>query len=369
MQGRAATTGDPGVFSEDHHELSKELLDWYDSNRRTLPWRRTSDPYRIWVSEVMLTQTRVEAVIPYYLRFLERFPTLRALADASLDDVLRVWEGLGYYARARNLHSAARRLRDQRRGELPDVWEDWIRLPGVGPYIAGAVLSIAYGQAHPAVDGNARRVLTRLFCIREDTTRSPVRRYLSELARGLIPPGRPGAFNQALMELGALICAPRLPRCSACPVERFCCAQAEGVQSTLPLRRPRKPTPHYEEVAGVVLRTDRLLIAQRAHQGLLGGLWEFPGGRARSGEEPIDALVRILVQEWDLRVDLVSHLTTIEHAYTHFSITLHAHSCRHTSGCVPSNLDGSHAWVSTDQLTSYPFSVAQRKIARLVPAS
>ena len=317
----------------------------------------------------MLTQTRAEAVIPYYHRFLERFPTLSALADASLDDVLMVWEGLGYYARARNLHSAARRLRDQRHGELPDVWEDWIRLPGVGPYIAGAVLSIAFGQPHPAVDGNVRRVLARLFCIREDTTRTPVRRYLSELASGLIPPGRPGAFNQALMELGALVCAPRLPRCNACPIERYCCAQAEGVQSTLPLRRARRPTPHYEEVAGVVSRTDRLLIAQRAHQGLLGGLWEFPGGRARSGEKPVDALVRILAQEWHLQVDLVNQMITLEHAYTHFSITLRAYRCHHLSGSIPSDRATSHAWVSPDQLTGYPFSVAQRKIARLVPVT
>ena len=348
------------------HELTNALLRWYASDYRDLPWRQTRDPYRIWVSEVMLSQTRAETVIPYYYRFLERFPTLHALAEASLDEVLRVWEGLGYYARARNLHAAARWVRDERGGMLPDSWDTWLSLPGVGAYIAGAILSIAYGQPYPAVDGNARRVLVRVFAIQKDTASSATRRDLVKRARRLIPPDHPGEFSQALMELGAVLCKPRAPRCSICPVEHLCCARAQGMQEMLPLVRPRRSTPHHIEVAGVVTRDHNILITQRAPHGLLGGLWEFPGGRAGEGEEPETALLRLLAEHWELQVCAETHLAAIEHAYTHFSITLHAFRCHHLSGHVSPSREESCRWILPDQLSSYAFSVAQRKIARMV---
>jgi A/G-specific adenine glycosylase len=341
-------------------EIAERLLAWFARSARDLPWRRGRSPYRVWVSEVMLQQTQVDTVIPYYERFLERFPTVEALADAPLEEVLRVWEGLGYYARARRLHQAARQLVASNGGRLPRRFDQLEALPGVGTYTAGAVASFAFGEAVPAVDGNGRRVLSRLFGVREDVTRSSTKRQLRDLAVGLLPSGQAGAFNEALIELGATVCTPRSPLCHRCPVSDYCWAYAEGEQENLPVRRPRRKTPHYDVAAAVTVRDDgAVLVAQRNVEDMLGGLWEFPGGKCEEGESLSDCLVREMEEELDVIVEVGAPLTLVEHGYTHFRITLHAFWCR-VCDRMPRCVDcAAIRWIQPEAM-----SVADRKVVR-----
>lgn len=345
--------------------FAEQLLAWFARRARDLPWRRERTPYRVWVAEVMLQQTRVETVVPYYERFLARFPTVQALADAPLEEVLKVWEGLGYYARARHLHASARQVVTAHDGQLPDTFEGLLALRGVGRYIAGAVASIAFGRNVPAVDGNVRRVLCRVFEIREDVTRSAVQRRLETLATSLLPVGQAGAFNEALMELGATVCTPRSARCDRCPLDDLCQACAKGEPEALPARRPRKRIPHYDVAAAVTIRDDgRVLVAQRNADDMLGGLWEFPGGKREDGETLPECLAREMREELDVEVEVGELLIVVRHAYTHFRITLHAFRCRLVTG-EPRCLDcAAFRWVAPDELDALPMSVADRKVAR-----
>ena len=257
--------------------VRQRLLAAYDAGKRDLPWRRKTDPYCIWVSEVMLQQTRVETVIPYYERWVERFPDLEALADADEDEVLLAWQGLGYYSRARRLHEGARVVRERYQGTLPPNSEGLRELPGIGPYTAGAVASIAYGEVVPAVDGNVKRVLSRLYDLP-----NPSPKELQKLAGSLVDPSRPGDFNQALMELGALICTPRSPECHTCPLATECLALDQGTVEVRPSRKPKRPVPEMEVAVLVLAARDEdealhLLLRKRPSTGLLAGMWEFPG--------------------------------------------------------------------------------------------
>jgi A/G-specific adenine glycosylase len=348
-----------------HAVFAERLLAWFACHARDLPWRRERTPYRVWVAEVMLQQTRVETVAPYYERFVAHFPTVQALANAPLEEVLKMWEGLGYYARARNLHAAALQVVTTRDGQLPDTFEGLLTLPGVGRYIAGAVASIAFGQDTVAVDGNARRVLCRVFGIREDVTRSATQRKLEALAAGLLSPERAGAFNEALMELGATVCTSRSPRCDRCPLCELCLAHAEGEPEALPVRRPRRRIPHYDVAAAVTTREDgRVLVAQRRPDDMLGGLWEFPGGKREDGEMLAACLVREMREELDVEVKVGELLTIVRHAYTHFRITLHAFHCQLMAG-EPRCLDcATFRWVTLPELDGLPMSVADRKVAQ-----
>jgi A/G-specific adenine glycosylase len=353
--------------------LAGRLLAWFARSARDLPWRYERTPYRVWVAEVMLQQTQVETVVPYYGRFLARFPTVRVLAQAPLEEVLKVWEGLGYYARARNLHAAARQVVTGRNGQLPDTFEGLLALPGVGRYIAGAVASIAFGRDVVAVDGNVRRVLSRVFAIREDVTRAAAQRRLETLATGLLPQGQAGAFNEALMELGATVCTPRGPCCDRCPLRDMCRAYARGEQEALPVRCPRKRVPHYDVAAAVTIRADgRVLVAQRHASDMLGGLWEFPGGKREPGETLSQCLAREMREELGVAIQVLdgsSPLVVIEHAYTHFRITLHAFRCRLVAG-NPRCLDcAAFRWVDVAELEMLPMSVVDRKVAQtLLPS-
>lgn len=266
--------------------FSKELLVWYDRSKRDLPWRRHRDPYYIWVSEIMLQQTRVDTVIPYFQRFIERFPSITDLAEAPEEDVLKLWEGLGYYSRARNLQAAARQVVELHGGVVPNDKEAVSALKGVGPYTTGAILSIAYNQPQPAVDGNVMRVLSRYFLIEEDIMKAKTRSIMEELAAELIPDGRASDFNQALMELGALVCTPKSPCCLTCPVMEYCAARLEGVVDELPVKSKAKPPrPEYRFVAlveGSGRNEGRVLIRRRADTGLLARMWELPHTLAQS---------------------------------------------------------------------------------------
>jgi A/G-specific adenine glycosylase len=268
-------------------DIARRLLAHYRRGRRDLPWRRTRDPYAIWVSEVMLQQTRVETVIPYFERWMVRFPTVRALADAPLDDVLSCWAGLGYYARARSLHRAAREVVDRLHGVVPDDAEGLRALPGVGRYTAGAIASIAFGRREPVVDGNVARVYARLFGIEDDVKSVATLRRLWDLAARIVPARAPGDFNQALMELGATICTPRSPACASCPLAATCVARRDGRQDELPLVARKKAAKRVGIDAALVVRGGRWLLARRAAEGLFGGLWELPELGALAGAVPL----------------------------------------------------------------------------------
>ena len=263
--------------------ITANLLSWYEENRRDLPWRRTGDPYAIWVAEVMLQQTQVTTVIPYYERFLRRFPTVQALARANLDDVLALWQGLGYYARARNLHEAARIVVQKHGGELPQECEALRDLPGIGAYTSAALASIAFGQDVPAIDANVVRVLCRLFDYAGDPRKAAGKRALRRHAEALLPQGWAGDYNQAMMELGATLCT-KAPTCEACPLRCFCEAYAKGLQAVRPVSRRRQEVPHRRFVSAFIEVGGRLLIVRRVPEGLLGGLWELPGGLVQEGE-------------------------------------------------------------------------------------
>lgn len=337
---------------------------WYRAHARELPWRRTRDPYAVWISEAMLQQTRVAAVVPYYQRWMALFPTVGALAEADETAVLRAWEGLGYYARARNLHRAAREVAARFGGRVPDRLEDFRALPGVGPYTAAAVLSLAFGRDLAVVDGNVRRVLARLTALPTDPQRSPQAAALEALAHALLPDGAAALHNQAMMELGATTCSPRSPACPGCPLRGPCRAAAAGSPERYPVRTPRKAVPHYRVCLGLVFREGRIFIDRRPSHGLLGGLWEFPGGKVEEGESPEEALHRELREEFGLRVEPQGTLPPVRHAYTHFRVTLHPHLCRFvgmdTRGCAEAGREW--LWVDPADLLRYPMPRANRKV-------
>jgi len=360
-----------GSGGEREAAITRALLAHYDATARALPWRGVDDPYAVWVSEVMLQQTRVEAVVPYYERWLETFPTVEALAEARLDEVLKAWEGLGYYRRARNLHAAARLVRERHGGRLPDDPADLRALPGVGIYTAGAVASIAFGVAAPAVDGNVRRVLSRLHDLED-----PSPAELRDRAAELVPADRPGDFNQALMELGATICTPRAPDCEACPLAGHCEARARGVQEQRPRLGHRASIPERRFATAVVADPDgRLLLVRRPPDGLLGGLWEFPSAELEEGSSPHDvapdAVRRTVHPPPAPSTDagagdgvrlrsLELELEDVRHTFSHFRAVY-----RPVGYAVAGGLDtaGDALWADPSRLEELALPVAQQRIA------
>ncbi|MGI0148124.1 MAG: A/G-specific adenine glycosylase [Thermoplasmata archaeon] len=293
------------------------MLAWYDRSRRDLPWRRTRDPYRILVAEFLLQRTRIASGTPYYERFIARFPTVGDLAAASLDDVLSMWEGLGFYGRARNLHAAARTIVERHGSEVPRSYEALMALPGIGPYTAGAVASIAFGIAVPAVDGNVLRVMARLWRIRDDVTAAPVRRRITKLAARLVPSDAPGAFNQAVMELGATICTPTSPACDRCPLASLCLARLAGEEREIPVARERKP-PRVVPVAFALIESKgRVLLVRRDAGELLGGLWALPGGEMPSKGSERRSLPARVREQTGFEVDVGSRWSPVERTFSH----------------------------------------------------
>lgn len=352
-------------------QVSNLLLSWWDHDHADWPWRRTKDPYAIWISEIMLQQTQITTVIPYYERWLERFPTVEVLASAPLDDVLKLWEGLGYYSRARNLHNAAQTVMNEWNGRMPTNATDLMTLKGIGRYTAGAIASIAYDESVSVLDGNVIRVLTRLFNLEEDVTTTSTKKQLWQLADELVPAKRAGDYNQALMELGQSICVPKAPKCLLCPLTNICIGRQQGTQLERPVKPPRKKTPHYDVVAGIIWQTDvppqdggKFLIAKRPLDGLLGGLWEFPGGKQEKDETLPQALKREILEELDVIIEVKTFLTAVNHAYTHFRITLHAFHAQFQAGKVKHLGVADHAWVTIGDLEQYAFAVTDRKIIK-----
>jgi A/G-specific adenine glycosylase len=347
--------------------FQSDLLVWYDQHAADLPWRNSQDAYRVWLSEIMLQQTQVETVKPYYVRFLEAFPTVHALADAPLAEVLKLWEGLGYYSRARNLHKAAEIVSHELGGQFPQTANDLLNLPGIGRYTAGAIASIAFGEAVPVLDGNVIRVFARLTDLPDDVTLLPTKDKLWKLAEDWLDQQRPGDYNQALMELGRVICKPRNPLCADCPVSKRCKALANGTQLQRPVKKQKSATPHYDVTAGIIWNeVGQLLITQRPLDGLLGGLWEFPGGKQENSETLTECLRRELREELGIEVDIGELFVVVKHAFTHFKITLHAFSCRHTSGHPQAIGVQDWVWVMPSQLNNYSFGKADREVIRAV---
>jgi A/G-specific adenine glycosylase len=344
--------------------VSSRLLEWYERSARSMPWRGHPDPYAVWVSEIMLQQTRVETVIPYFERWMARFPRLSDLAAAEEQDVLKLWEGLGYYSRARNLHRAARWVVEQYGGRLPASRDELAKLPGVGGYTAGAVASIAFGLDEAALDGNIRRVLARVFDV-EIPARSPAgERRLWELSRENLPPGRAGDYNQALMDLGATICLPQNPTCLLCPLADICQARAAGTQQERPILPVKAAVPHYIVTAAVIRSDDRVLIARRPRDGLLGGMWEFPGGKQQAGETLPECLQREIREELDAVVTVGEKIGVYRHAYTHFKVTLHAYFSAMSVGEARPLHAEEIRWVRLDELSSFPMGKIDRMISR-----
>lgn len=346
-------------------QFHTNLFHWYKRSHRKLPWRDIENPYFIWVSEVMLQQTQVETVKPYYERFIRKFPTVEALAKADLQQVLKVWEGLGYYSRARNLHRAAR-MAAQFGGDVPQEYEQFRKLPGVGAYIAAAVQSIAFHQPCAVVDGNVKRVLARLFAIEAAVNEAKSDKRFERKASEILDKKNAGVFNQAMMELGALICRPQNPSCSICPVTQYCVAFQTNSTDRYPLRNKRKPVPKYHIAVGVVEKEGRILITKRKEDGLLGGLWEFPGGKIRRDETAEQACLREIKEEVNLDIEVRQHLTRVKHAYTHFKIVMEVFLCSYISGRVRLNGAVDHRWIKPEEIEKFPFPGANHKFIPLL---
>ena len=343
--------------------LAENLLDWYQDHARSLPWRDNPDPYNVWIAEIMLQQTRVETVLPYYDRWMTQFPALDSLAQATQQEVLSAWEGLGYYSRARNLHRAAQIVMDELDGKFPQDVKSLRRLPGIGRYTAGAIASIAFGLDEPALDGNIRRVFSRVFDVRHLARSKESEAQLWQLAASHLPAGRAGEYNQALMDLGSLICTPREPDCPTCPLNKHCQAYFLGVQAERPLRPERKSLPHHIVGSAIIERAGQVLIAQRPQDGLLGGLWEFPGGKIEPGEDIAAGLKREICEELGVEIEIGAEYGVYKHAYTHFRVTLHAFLCQ-LNGHQPQNLyHTSLAWTEIPSLVDYPMGKIDRQIS------
>ncbi len=342
--------------------IAKDLLTWYAARRRSLPWRDNPEPYAVWVAEIMAQQTRLETMLPYWERWMQRFPDIATLAAARQRDVLKAWEGLGYYSRARNLHTAAQRLVADFDGRLPRDVAALRSLPGIGPYTAGAIASVAFGLDEAIVDGNIIRVLSRIFSVEEVVGTSAATQRFWTLAREHLPHGRAADYNQALMDLGASLCSPRNPDCAACPVAEHCEAYVLGIQDQRPVRAAKSALPLRYYAAAVLHDGDAVLLLQRPESGLLAGLWEFPAvqvASARAGK----ADLRRHLQALGLGADLGAIGQRLEHTYSHFQACLRTYSATLAGRRVDPKTERLHAWAPIAELDDYPMGKLDRQIA------
>ena len=343
----------------------KALLSWFDRYKRDLPWRRNRSPYATWISEIMLQQTRVDTVKPYFERWMERFPNVQTLAEADEQDVLKLWEGLGYYSRARSLHKAAKLIAECYGGQLPDDPFVLRKLPGIGDYTAGAIASIGFGIPAPALDGNIRRILARYYDIADPVRTPQTEKLLWRLAEENLDRERPGDWNEALMDLGSAICLPEDPKCLLCPIAAECRARQNGTAAERPVTIKAEPIPHYIVTAAVIPDEsgEKFLLTKRPSKGLLGGLWEYPGGKQEPGESLEECIRREICEELGVAIRVIEPFGIYKHAYTHFKVTLHAFICEITEG-EPQPLAASELGrFSREELGDLPMGKIDRQIS------
>lgn len=363
-----ATVSDRGKFR-------RALLSWFKKNRRQLPWQdgvghltQKTRVYRVFISEIMLQQTRVDQALPYYQRWIKSVPSFEALAKAPMQKLLKLWEGLGYYARVRHLKKAARIIVHEHGGEIPPDYAKIRALPGVGDYTAAALASFVHHQPYLAIDGNNFRVLSRVLAMPLSFSKQSDRKKLSEAGFKFLDPKRPGEFNRALMRLGAIICLPKNPKCKICPVHSFCKAYRDGSVRRFPASRRKLKRPHFQIAAGIIWKERKILIAQRKPEGLLGGLWEFPGGKRKPKESLAEACRREILEETGVAVRVGALAQKIRHGYSHFSITLSVFHCFYEKG-IPRALGCQKIkWVRPKELVKYPFPKANQKVVPLLTA-
>ena len=346
--------------------FQRALLVWFRQVARDLPWRRTRDPYAILVSEMMLQQTRGEQVLPYYERFLEALPTIEALAAASEDKVLKLWDGLGHNARARNLHKAAKIIVQDLAGRFPRTAAKWEELPGIGSHSAVFIASIASNERVPLMDANAKRVFARLFNIMDCVDDPATEEALLNIAETLIPVRSPGDFNQAILELGAWMCMPAETRCDGCPMRRHCACYAAGTQKECPVTRPTPETIQAECVVGVIMKDDTYLLGQRQPTGLLPGLWEFPSAGIERGESHEEAFARVAKGDLGINIRVGELLATVNHSYSSTEMTLHVYRCRYVSGTPKPKTHAEVRWVSRGELSSFVLPKSNQKFLRFL---
>lgn len=342
---------------QDSKKIAPALIRWFEQNARVLPWRKTRDPYKIWISEMMLQQTTVNTVIDYYERWIRQYPTVEDVAKAPLQQILKSWQGLGYYQRARNLHRSSQIIVAEHEGKIPEKLESLRRLPGFGPYTAGAVLSIAYDQRQPIIDANIRRVVMRVLALSGKADNSQDQR-IGVFLEEILPQKNIRIVNQALMEIGALVCRSREPLCAQCPVAKFCVARSRGIQETIPETVKRQFT-NVEVAVGILQDKGKFFIQQRPASGLWADMWEFPGGKLEKGEAPAAALHREIHEELSISLSEVKPLLIVRHFYTQYKVKLHAFLCRSTAR---PRVSSKRKWVSLTQLHQYPMPSANAKI-------
>lgn len=345
----------------DIYQFQHRLLAWYNENKRDLPWRKGRDPYHIWVSEIMLQQTKVDTVLPYFERFTELFPTIDHLASASEEKVLKAWEGLGYYSRARNLHKGVKEVQSKYQGKVPDSKENILDISGVGPYTAGAILSIAYNKPLPAVDGNVMRVISRIYNLFDDISKGKTRSKIENIVEQLIPEEIPGDFNQALMELGALICTPKSPHCLLCPVLELCEGRKEGNEEKLPIKAKKKSPKVIYRISLVIQTEDKVVLVKRPSEGLLANMWELPS---------IEHTSPLFKEEWEENIynhfRLIPQLQevwmNVQHTFSHIHWNLQIYELNQYEGKLPDYF----TWINKDQLSELAFPKAYQEAIKRI---
>ena len=341
--------------------FTNHILSWYHKDKKQFPWRQTRDAYKIWVSEIMLQQTQVQTVIPYYNRWIEKFPTLKHVATATDNELFKHWEGLGYYQRVKNFRDACAQVLDDYNGIIPNTKQELINLKGIGDYTGSAIASIAFNHPNHVIDGNVKRIMSRLICLPNFLSKSmnKIDKFLSTH----ISLQYPGDFNQALMDLGRYICTPKTPKCAMCPISKYCHAYLNDKIDKYPVKLNRKKEfPHYNIGVGVIWHNDKILITKRKKNGLLGGLWEFPGGKIENGETHQDCINREMKEELNIIVDISNFILKINHKYSHFGITLHAYTCYYKSGEIKCNAADDFKWIHPNNIEDYPFPKANHHI-------
>ena len=342
--------------------ISHHIISWYNGNKRLLPFRDTKDPYKIWLSEVMLQQTKVSTVLPYYEKWIIKYPTIKSLYNANLDTLLKLWEGLGYYSRCNNFYKSIKIICDYHNGKIPSDKTTFLSLPGVGDYTASAVLSIAFNKPYPVIDGNVKRVLSRMLGIRRITNYNKKR--MVKFLKSIIHNKNPGDFNQGMMEIGSLICKPLNPCCHKCPLNNYCYSFKKGTPENYPLKVKPKPKPHYKVVVAIIWNNKKFYIQKRNYNKMLGGLWEFPGGKIEDAENAEAGLIRKIYEECGVSIIILKKAGSIKHAYSHYRLTLHCYFCKLTNHTLKENLK--RKWISIKQIKNYSFPKANHKLFQLL---